>query len=131
MTAEHTPHRAGLTGKEMTQTYKYIQAWYKYRGAAGYMLRFYLPRSELPDKHDLSPASAKAWDACDRAYRQLSDAERQIIRTYYTLPYHKPNAELDPICHTAETYGLDISSVRQIIDKVIRMVVINRGLADE
>ena len=95
------------------------------------MIRFYLPRSDLIDMDDLSPASVKAWEACDQAFRSLSGTERKIVRSYYSESYEKERRGPDPMRHVAELYSMDISEVKRIIDKTIRMVVIGRGLADE
>jgi len=95
------------------------------------MIRFYLPRSDLTDTEDLSPASLRAWEACDRAFRSLSGMERQIVRAYYSESSDKTNRTPEPLRRVAETCGMDIESVKRTVDKAIRMVVIGRGLADE
>ena len=111
--------------------YRYYQNWGKYRGAAGSMIRFYLPRSDLTDTGDMSPASVMAWTACDQAFRNLSGTERDIVRAYYSETYDKEKQKPDPMTRVAETYCIEISEVKKIIDRTIRMVVVNRGLADE
>lgn len=119
-----------MNGGDTIKAYRYRQNWGKYRMAAGSMIRFYLPRSELTDREELSPASAEAWDACDRAFRELSENEKQIVRAYYSETCVQ-NRTPDPLQRVAESFEMDVSSVRRVVDRIIRAVVIYRGLADE
>jgi len=93
------------------------------------MFRFYLKcRPASPD--DLSPASLSAWEACDQAFRQLSEAEREIVRNYYTQLPDRQKC-FDPMSAVSAKHGMPIHDVKVIIDKAIRIAVVVRGLADE
>ena len=93
------------------------------------MFRFYFscsPRS--PD--DLSPASLTAWETVDVALQKLSESERAIIRSYYMdLPDKRTRP--DPLMAVAKKFRISISEAKGVVDKAIRTVVVERGLADE
>ncbi len=110
--------------------YKYIQIWGKYRGAAGAMFRFYFG-SNPESENDFSPASLVAWKAVHVSLQKLSESERDIIRSYYTDLPDKRTRHDDPMKAVSRKYRIPISEARSIIDKAIRTVVVERGLADE
>lgn len=107
-----------------------MQIWGKYRGAAGAMFRFYFG-SDLQSEDDFSPASLVAWKSVDASLQKLSKSEREIIRSYYTDLPDKRTRQDDPMKAVSRKYRIPISEARSIIDKAIRTVVVERGLADE
>ena len=94
------------------------------------MIRFYLPRSGLCDLSGLSPASRTAWEACDRVISRLTGTERKMIEMYYSAPYDRER-KTDPMKNVSEYYGIPIEDVKAVIDRILRLVAVERGLADE
>lgn len=101
-----------------------------YRGAVGHMIRFYLPRSGMCDISGLSPASRTAWEACDRVISNLTGTERKIIEMYYASPYDRERRK-DPLKNVSDYYNIPLEDVKAVIDRILRMVAVERGLADE
>ena len=94
------------------------------------MFRFYFG-SNPESENDFSPASLVAWKAVHVSLQKLSESERDIIRSYYTDLPDKRTRHDDPMKAVSRKYRIPISEARSIIDKAIRTVVVERGLADE
>ena len=95
---------------------KYWQSWRHYGNAAAHMLRFYF---KMPDARidEMSPATRAAWTACYRTVMQLTKDEEDAIRAYFGAPWTPEKQTVQPTTKT--------------VDKVLRLVAIERGLADD
>lgn len=104
------------------------QEWGYYRGGVGHMIRYYLSRPRKPTEQSASSASRKAWDACDAAFRTLTDTEQSIVRTYYL--HDTSRTDISPMQYVSGLYAVPLRDVKNAVSKMIRTVAVNRGLAD-
>lgn len=94
---------------------KYYQLWYSYGSAVGHMLKFYFAKPDATID-EMSPAAQKAWIACHRVVSALPQDEADTIRRFFS--------HTDRIAQpTSDTFAL--------VDRVRRLVAIERGLADD
>lgn len=93
------------------------------------MLRFYFCKAGA-SLADMSRPSLEAWTACQNAMVGFSESERNVIKSYFTTVWDESKSET-PFTRTAELYGLPENEVRRIIDRCIKTVTVERGLADE
>ena len=93
------------------------------------MLRFYYCKSEARPE-EMSPPSLRAWNVCRSVVSKFSKSEQDVIRTHFTLTWEE-NTGPAPYTRTAERNAIPEKDVRIIIDRCIRMVAVERGLADE
>ncbi len=93
---------------------RYYQYWYAYTAALGHMLKFYFAKPDATID-EMSPAAQKAWIACHRVVSTLTDEERDIVRRFYS--------KTDRVDTNDDVFAL--------VDRVKRMVAIERGLADD
>lgn len=93
------------------------------------MLRFYFMKAGARED-EMSVPSVMAWTVCRKVTEKLSEAERDVVRTHFTQTWEDTTAAT-PYVKTAERYGLTVNETRRIIDRCVRMVAVERGLADE
>ena len=94
---------------------QYYQTWYSYGAAAGHMLRFYFKKPDATIDQ-MSPATQKAWIACNRAVSKLLPSELEEVRAFFSR---------------TDRAGCPAPGTIVLIDKVRRLVAIERGLADD
>lgn len=93
------------------------------------MLRFYFCKAEAsPD--DMSRPSQEAWNACRNAMNEFTPSEQAVIKAHFTTTWEESKSAT-PYTRTAKRYALSEDDVRRIVDRCIRMVAVERGLADE
>lgn len=92
------------------------------------MLRFYFKKPDA-DMVEISTASHEAWFACHRVIGRIGERDAALLRAYYTADwdgmsqpaYRKKLAEQNDITET---------DLQRVIDRAVRLVAIERGLAD-
>ena len=94
---------------------RYYQYWYAYSDALTHMLKFYITHTDATID-EMSPAAQKAWIACHRVVSNLTAEERDIVRRFYS--------KTERLDHPTD-------DVFALVDRVKRMVAIERGLADD
>lgn len=78
----------------------------------------------------MSEPSRWAWTVCRTVTERFGPEEREVIRTHFTTTWDGVN-EKTPYQTTADRYGLTTGETRRIVERCIRMVTVERGLADE
>lgn len=92
------------------------------------MMRFYFNKPDAKVT-EMSPASREAWIACHRVVQNLPEQELAVITAYYRADrsmISKPGF----LKQIADENGITWKTLFRTIDKVSRLVIIERGLAD-
>lgn len=110
--------------------YHYTQRWRTYIGASGHILRFYFLKPDAK-VDEMSPATRDSWMACERAMAKFDESEMDVLKAYFTTKWQKCGKLKPNIERIAAENGLTVAETQGIVDKAIRAVAIERGLADE
>jgi len=106
----------------------YYQDWHNYSGACGHMLRFYFKKPDA-EMVEISGASYEAWYACHRVVVKLPERDASILREYYSADWDGL-AQPEFRKKLADANGMNERELQRIIDRTLRLVAIERGLAD-
>ena len=98
------------------RTVYYTQDAKHYRSAVKHMLRFYF-QIQGATIDQMSPATQKAWVSCHRVLSELTQDEFDQVKAFFIRPFQRgvPDTVVPP----------------PAVAKVVRLVAIERGLADD
>lgn len=90
------------------------------------MLRFYFKKPDAK-VNEMSRASLEAWMACHRVIENLDDRKKAVLQMYFSENWQDKARHIQNV---ADQNGMTTEEIKQIISMVLRLVAMERGLAD-